>query len=504
LANFLRSLEAAEIRPAVSMLLAKIFPECEKRPLEVGARTLAKAVERTGQVPLVSTSLTIGAVHRQLEEIAKVAGAGSGMKRESLLNILLTQATPLEREYIIRMIGGEMRIGASTGLVLEGIAKAASVRGEVVRRAHLSLGDVGLLAELALTEGAVALQELDVRPLSPVRPMLAEMADDFNDVFKAHGETAFEFKFDGARIQIHRLHDQFKIFSRRLTDVTQSLPDILDLAMRALPMRDYIVEGEVVAVSKEGKPLPFQDLMRRFRREREIEAMVKEVPLRLYLFDILFLDGHSLVDMPYSERWHLLSGICPADLLAERIVTDRREEGEAFLRKALEAGHEGLVAKALNSRYEVGHRGKRWFKIKPADRLDLVIIAADWGTGRRRGWLSNYHLGAWDEGTGQYQSVGKTFKGLSDSEFDEMTKRLLELKVDEEGSTVIVKPEIVVEVAYNEIQRSPQYRSGLALRFARISRIRWDKPAAQADRLARIAELYERQFEHKGRIELGI
>ncbi len=501
MADFLKQLSPNEIRPAVSMMLGKIFAEREKAPLEVGVRTLAKVIDGAGQLPLVRTPLTVSGVHGYFRQMAKISGEGSGLRRESLLDSLLTQATPLEREYMVRMILGEMRIGASTGLVLEAIGKAGGADLELVRRAHLTLGDVGLLAEIALREGRGALEEMDLQLFNPVRPMLAEMAYDFDEVFRSHGRTAFEFKFDGARIQIHRRLNDFRIFSRRLSDVTRSLPDVIGLASKSLPQRDYIVEGEVVALSRDGRPLPFQDLMRRFRRAHGIEAMVKEIPLRLYLFDLLYLDGKALVDRPYSERWNLLSSICPADLLAERLVTDQAGEAGSFLRRAVGAGHEGLVAKSLESRYTPGMRGKLWFKIKPADRLDLVVIAAEWGSGRRRGWLSNYHLGAWDEGSAQFLSVGKTFKGLTDAEFEEMTERLKGLKVAEDDYTVYVKPEVVVEVAYNEIQRSPHYKSGFALRFARISRIRYDKPAGQADALARISELYEKQFLHKGRME---
>ena len=288
-----------------------------------------------------------------------------------------------------------------------------------------------------------------------------------------------------------------RIFSRRMSDVTGSLPDIVELVAGQVHSRDMILEGEVVAVGEDGRPLPFQDLMRRFRRVRDVEEMVRLIPLRLHLFDILYLDGRLLIDESYRERWRLLESVCPEELLAKRIVTDDVGEAEEFFRRALEEGHEGLMAKRLDSPYTPGRRGKLWLKIKPAETLDVVIVAAEWGHGRRRGWLSNYHLAVRD-GDG-FSMVGKTFKGLTDEEFEWMTRKLLELKVRETPTTVYVRPEVVVEVAFNEVQRSPHYPSGYALRFARIKRIRLDKGPKDADSLDRLRELYERQFRYKAR-----
>jgi len=254
-----------------------------------------------------------------------------------------------------------------------------------------------------------------------------------------------------------------------------------------------------VAVGADEKPRPFQDLMRRFRRTIDIEKSTIEIPLRLYLFDILLVDDTSLFDLPYEERWNILTKVCSQDLLARRIVTDRLAEAQKFLTEALRAGHEGLMAKTLDSPYLPGVRGKKWFKIKPAESLDLVIIAVEWGSGRREGWLSNYHLAVRDEETGRFLDVGKTFKGLTNIEFQGMTDRLQSLKLNEKGHTVFVKPETVVEVAYNEIQKSPHYNSGFALRFARITRIRDDKGPDEIDTIQNLQRLYERQFEQKAK-----
>ncbi len=499
ISGFLRQLKEEEIAPTVFLIVGTVFPESDQRVLEVGGRTLWKIEEGRGkQAPLIQRPLTILQVHKYFEEIAAASGKGSRKRKEDLLESLFNRASPAEAKYLTRILFGEMRIGVSEGMMLEAVAEAAEIDLRLVRRSHMMLGDLGEVALRALKEGEAGLQRVTVRLFKPIKPMLAEMSYDLKEVLERHGgETAFEFKFDGARVQIHKRDRQIRIFSRRLTDVTESLPDIVELVREKIKAKEALLEGEVVPIGLGGKPLPFQDLMRRFRRVHDIEGMVKKIPLKLHLFDLVYLNGKSLVDTPYRERWNHLSQICEGRLLAERIITKSVPEAEAFLKRAMEAGHEGLMAKALDSEYRPGVRGKLWFKIKPADYLDLVIIAADWGYGRRTGWLSNYHLAARDEETGEYLVVGKTFKGLTDEEFTETTKRLQELKVSEGRYTVHVKPSIVVEIAYNEIQKSPHYKSGFALRFARITRIRDDKGPQEADTLNRIKELYEKQFEHK-------
>jgi DNA ligase-1 len=361
------------------------------------------------------------------------------------------------------------------------------------------LGDLGLVAEIALSEGAEGLRSRGLRLLAPMKPMLAEMADDLDEVLTEHGgQTAVEFKLDGARIQIHRKGNAVRIFSRRLSDVSESLPEIAGIA-KSLPSSEFLLEGEVVAVDESGKPLPFQDLMRRFRRVHGIEAAQEEIPLKLYLFDLLHLDGRTMIDEPYRARWERLEGLVPSEYLTARRIVTSKQEIEPFLQEALAAGHEGLMAKALDSTYSVGKRGKKWFKIKPADLLDMAIVAAEWGSGRREGWLSNYWLAVRDEASDSFQMIGKTFKGLTDAEFETMTGRLRRLATSEERWGFHVRPEVVVEVAYNEIQRSPHYPSGFALRFARIVRIRDDKGPDDVDTYARLKDLYTKQFERKGR-----
>jgi DNA ligase-1 len=361
-------------------------------------------------------------------------------------------------------------------------------------------GDLTVVAGLALGGGAEALAGAAPRVFVPLLPMLAEIAGDFDEALAAHGgASAIEYKYDGARIQLHRDGDRVGIWSRRMSDVTGSLPDIVAIARRDLRGDPFILDGEVLALDTAGRPRPFQELMRRFRRVRGVEVAALEMPLTLHLFDCLVADGRSLLGEPYTARGEALRAVTGGRWLAERALITTAADGEAMMARALAAGHEGVMAKDPRSAYEPGGRGKRWFKLKAAQTVDCVIVAADRGSGRRVGWLSNYHL-AVREGDG-WAEVGKTFKGLTDREFTEMTVRLQALAVADDGYTVRVRPEVMVEVAYNEIQKSPTYPSGFALRFARITRIREDKAPAQATTLDELRGLYDRQFATKGRAE---
>ncbi len=497
----LKRLAPEEIAQATLFLSGKAFPESDPRVLEVSYATIAEAGRNLGQTRLTESPLTIGEVYQTLEKIAEASGPNSRARKLGLLQTLLTRANHLETEFLTRMILGEMRMGVVEGVLLDAISDVSGVSKELVRRAHMLHGDLGDLARRAIVEGPSSVERIGLQLFVPLKPMLAEMAEDIGQVLAEHKDgSAFEYKFDGARIQIHRKEEKVRIFSRRLTDVTDSLSEIVDFAKTQVRASEYLVEGEVIAIGEGGKPVPFQDLMRRFRRVHEIEEMAERIPLRLYLFDALQIEGKTLIDSPNTARWGALSNCVPAESLAPRILTTDQSEIEAFLRRALKEGHEGLMAKSLTSDYSPGARGKKWFKIKPADKLDVVIVAADWGSGRRVGWLSNYHLAVRDEETGEFLVVGKTFKGLTDAEFDMITKRLQELRVRETRYTVHVKPAIVAEVAYNEVQKSPRYRSGFALRFARISRFREDKLPEDADTLQRLRQIYETQFEHKARL----
>lgn len=498
ISDFLRKLEENEVAPSVLLIVGQIFPESEKKVLKVGFATISKVMKGAKQSILLEKPLTILSVYDFLNKIATVTGPKSMQRKESLLESLLSQAQPKEAKWILKGIFGEMQHGVSEGLMLEAIEKAGRVNAELVRKAYAFTGDIGGVAEMALNMGEAALSKIEIQLFRPLKPMLAEMSYDLGNVLEEHGGvTALEYKFDGARVQIHKKGEKVRVFSRRLSDVTGSLPEVVELAKKEVRAKETILDGEVVAVGKNGKPLPFQDLMRRFKRMHLVKELVKEIPLKLHLFDILYLDGRSLIDAPYRERREKLSGVCDEVYLARRIVTRSLREAEDFLREAIKEGHEGVVAKNLGSPYTPGRRRKMWFKIKPMEFLDLAILAADWGYGRRTGWLSDYYLAALDNKTGEYIVVGKTFKGLTDEEFKEVTRRLLELKVSETEHTVYVTPKVVVEVGFNEVQRSRRYKSGFALRFARITRIRDDKTSEDVDTIEKVRSLYDRQFLYK-------
>jgi len=497
-AEFLSSLTPEEVPWAVAFLTARPFPAADPRILEIGWPAISAAVETPpSSIPTLSL-LDVGA---GFAKVAEVSGKGSRLGKARALSELFGGATDEEREALAKIIHGEMRIGLHDGLIQEAIAKAYGAKLQLVRRAGLFLSDLSEVARIAAAEGAARLEAVSVRLFIPLLPMLSELSTDFHEIFRAHrGRSALEYKYDGARIQIHKDGGNVRIWSRRLSEVTRSLPDIVELG-RGFDGESFILDGEVVAIGRNGKPLAFQELMRRFRRIHDVAQAVEEIPLSLHLFDCLFLNGASLIDEAYEQRWLKLEQITAGRHLARRLITDNQAVAEAFLKESLEAGHEGLMAKDLDSRYEPGSRGKRWFKIKPAVTIDCVIVAADHGSGRRRGWLSNYHLAVLD-GAGHFAPVGKTFKGLTDEEFKGMTARLRALQLADDGYTVTVEAEVVVEVAFNEIQRSPQYSSGFALRFARIIRIRDDKAPAQATTLEELRSLFERQFLTKSRFDL--
>lgn len=500
LSSFLKELDQKEISPAVLLMSGSVFPPGDTRVLEIKGRTLHRVLTSTRQMTLEEPTLTITGLYDQLQRVASISGKGSRSRREAILSALLSHANETEREYIVRIVMGELRIGLAEGLLLEAISKAANVDQELVKRTYTLIGDLGETARIALTEHKEGLERIGVRLFEPIKPMLADTASDLETVFKTHHQkTALEYKLDGARVQIHKQGQHVEIFSRGLANITPSIPEIVDLALKSINASNVIVEGEVVAVNKAGRPMPFQELMRRFRRTSDVRETMSQVPVRLFLFDILYLAGNAVLDLPMTERRRLLGETCAKELLTPMLVTDNIDEAKEFFSKSIHEGHEGLVAKALDARYIPGRRGKEWLKIKQAETLDTVIVAADWGTGRRHGWLSNYHLAVRDPTTDEFLDVGKTFKGLTDEEFEYMTTRLQSLKITDDGFTVKVRPEVVVEVAYDEVQMSPHYRSGYALRFARITRVREDKSASDIDTIERVRELYEAMFKRKAR-----
>jgi DNA ligase-1 len=352
-------------------------------------------------------------------------------------------------------------------------------------------GDLTSVARAALTGEGGDLAGFATELFRPVHPMLAGSADDAEVAVEELGEAALEYKLDGARIQVHKSGDQVGVFSRRLNDVTAAVPELVE-AVRALRAHELILDGEVIALRENGTPHPFQTTMSRFGRRLEIDRMRRELPLTPFFFDLLYLDGSPLLDEPARRRLTALGDAVPESMLVPRLLTSSTTEARRFLQTALERGHEGIMAKALDAPYQAGHRGRRWLKVKPANTLDLVVLAAEWGHGRRQGWLSNLHLGARNPMDGGFVMLGKTFKGMTDEMLDWQSKRLLELEVARDGYTVYVRPELVVEVAFNEVQASSQYPGGVALRFARIKRYRTDKTAGEADTIDAVQQIYRR------------
>lgn len=440
--------------------------------------------------PASRATLALRVVDETLTDIGAISGAGSRQARLDVLGRLFARATRDERDFLRRLILGELRQGALEAALADGIAAAAEVSEATVRRAVMLAGALSPVAVAAMEEGEAGLARFRLEPMGPVRPMLAQPAETMGSALDALGEAALEYKLDGARVQVHRLGQEVKVFSRQLNDVTAGLPEVVE-AVRALPADALILDGEVLALRDDGRPHPFQVTMRRFGRRSDVEQARKKLPLSVYFFDCLYRD-EALIDAGFSARRAQLLDLADETLVVPGTVTADEREAAAFLTGALEAGHEGVMAKAPDSPYAAGNRGADWLKIKQAHTLDLVVLAAEWGSGRREGWLSNLHLGARDP-DGAHVMLGKTFKGLTDRLLKWQTRELLARELGREGHVVHVKPELVVEIAVNDIQASPHYPAGLALRFARVKRYRRDKPAAEADTIQTVRELYMRQ-----------
>jgi DNA ligase-1 len=475
----------AEERSAGAAWLAGVVPEGR---LGIGPAAV-QAVR--GTVPAATSTLTIAAVAQRLAALRDIAGKGAAARREGALGDLFRLATGAEQHFLARLLLGELRQGALEGVMADALAAAANVPPAAVRRAIMLAGAVAPVAAAALGEGSAGLEAFTLRLYEPVSPMLASPADGVGSALASLGEAMLDYKLDGARVQVHKGDRGVRIYSRTGRDVTDSLPEIV-ARVAALPARRLVLDGEVLALEDGGRPRPFQETMRRFGRKLGVESAQTQLPLSLFAFDCLHADGQDLIDAPTADRARALGSALPADLIVPRIVTADVEQAERFLQSALALGHEGLLAKALDKPYEAGSRGAAWLKIKVAETLDLVVLAAEWGSGRRRGWLSNLHLGARDE-RGAFVMLGKTFKGLTDELLAWQTKELLARQVATDGYVVHVRPELVVEIAFNELQRSSRYPGGLALRFARVVRYRDDKTAADADTIATVRAIAARR-----------
>jgi ATP-dependent DNA ligase I len=480
LAELLRRVEPGEVSPVVGWLSG----ELTQRQIGVGWAALrdnTPVEELAAATPAApGAALTVTDVEEAFDAIGELRGPGSVAARRAAVRALFARATAEEQGFLTRLLLGDLRQGALAGVMADAVSKAADVPAAAVRRALMLRGDLGAVAAIALQDGRAGLDAVTLQVGTPLAPMLAGTASDIPAALEKIAPAAVDWKLDGARIQVHRAGDDVAIYTRTLDDVTDRLPEVVDV-VRALPVGAIVLDGEAIALRDDGRPEPFQVTAARFGTRQG-----RSVPLASLFFDVLHLDGDDLLDAPLAERSAALARVVPAEHRIARAVAEDAGAGQEAFDAAVAAGHEGVVVKALDAPYAAGRRGAAWLKVKPVHTLDLVVLAAEWGHGRRRGKLSNLHLGARDEETGGWAMLGKTFKGLTDAMLAWQTERLLALQTHREGIAVFVRPELVVEIAFDAVQTSTRYPSGMALRFARVKRYREDKPAAEADTVATV------------------
>jgi DNA ligase 1 len=472
LANLLRELDPSEVPIAVAFLSG--IPRQGR--VGIGYSTVHGASVR----PATEASLSVGDIDRAITDIQAATGAGSATRRRHLLAELLGRATEEEANFLRRLFTGELRQGALAGLMADAVAKAAGVSGEIARRALMLSGDLPRMAEIAMTEGESGLTEIGFEIFRPILPMLASTSTDVTEAMSGFERSSVEWKLDGIRIQIHRRDRNVRVYTRNLNEITAALPGIV-AAVHRLPVRQAVLDGEALWMS-DGGPAAFQDTVSQIDSDAPPEGIVT------FLFDLLHVDGEDLLDAPLHERAARLEAIAP-QLKIPAVFTDDRQEAQRVLDKSLRAGHEGVVVKDSSSLYAAGRRGKAWRKVKPVRTYDLVVLGAEWGHGRRQGWLSNLHLGAQDPSSEEFVMVGKTFKGLTDELLESQTRELLARETSRRGITVFVRPELVVEIALDGVQSSTRYPGGLALRFARVKRYRPDKNPDEADTIDELRAL---------------
>ena len=475
--------------PLVSVGVSYLSGELPAGRIGVGYAALQE-LRRADTPAAREATLPLDEVERVFAAIKAARGAGAAGQRAALLGGLLARATEAEQHFLARLIIGELRHGAQEGVVVDAVARAFAVPASDVRRATMLAGSLPAVAAALAHEGHAALARFDLQLFQPVQPMLADAADDVNAAWErlGAGAMALDFKLDGARVQVHKDGDKVEVYTRSLRPVTQSVPEVVD-RVRALPARKLVFDGEVIALAANGRPLPFQETMKRFGRKLEIDRLRETMPLSVFFFDALRIDDETLIDRPLTERWQALTAVTDEHDRVPRIVTASNEEADAFATGSLATGHEGVMAKGLASAYSAGRRGADWLKIKSAHTLDLVVLAVEWGSGRRQGWLSNLHLGARDPVNGGFVMLGKTFKGMTDETLRWQTEELLRREIARDAYTVHVRPELVVEIAFNDVQVSQQYPGGVALRFARLKGYRDDKRADEADTIEQVRAL---------------
>ncbi len=522
-AAFLAELDEADLSLASNFVMGTIFPPSLDLVLGVGPSILYEALARacgcpslqisemlraTGDPGLVAAEivkrrkpigfaafakreqLSISDVHQRFLAVARASGRKSQDAKIKNLQFLFSQASSLEALYIARLAIEDMRIGVGEGGVRDAIAKAFSKSSDDVERAYNLTINMGLVAVSARNG---TLKDLTVRLNHPIKMMLAQLGEGISTSLQELGKAAIEWKYDGARVQIHKDGERVRIFSRRLENVTASLPDVVRAA-KQIKAKNAILDGEAVAIGQDGRPMAFQEILKRFRRKYNVQKLAAQIPLHLFLFDLIYLDGNSLVDLPLTDRRALLVTLADPSLLADQVFSDRPEVAEEIYRRALDAGHEGIMLKNPSSVYAPGKRGKNWLKIKPVmETLDLVVIGARWGEGRRARFLGSYRLGCLEPETGKLLDIGWVATGLTDEALSDLTEMFKDLIVVETGMEVELKPAVIFEVAYEEIQKSPNYSSGYALRFPRLVNVRDDKSLEEADTLERVISLYRVQ-----------
>lgn len=497
-----REVSSTRSRTAKAALLSGALRQLAPDEISIGAAYLAgelpqgrigvgyAAIRDASEAPAASEpSLSVKAVDLALTALKGVSGKGSNAERARQLHVLFSRATGPEQEFLQQLLSGGLRQGALEGLMVEAIAQASQLPVARVRNALMYSGSLGTIAHAAMTGGADALDAFRLQLMRPVQPMLAQPAGDLDEALLELGDAAFDVKLDGARIQAHRDGHEVRVYSRDGNDVTPAAPEVVE-AILALPQKTLVLDGEAIALKPDGSPHPFQVTMRRFGRKLDVARLRTELPLTPVFFDVLHAEGADATAMPLSDRTRLLDTLLPQALRIERRLKLNADSANEFYTDVLRRGHEGLVMKSLQSTYEAGRRGGAWKKLKPAHTLDLVILAVEWGSGRREGFLSNVHLGARDPSNNSFVMLGKTFKGMTDAMLAWQTKWFTEHELHRDAYTVYMKPELVAEVAFDGVQASTTYPGGMALRFARIKRYREDKRAEEADTLETVRRIF--------------
>ncbi len=528
IADFIKGVPADDLPVIVAFLTGRVFPLWDERKIGIASQTIIKIIstitynpenkvvesyKNTGHLGVTAEEMfqkrkqtmffeadeiTIRNVFDTFAEIARLTGAGSATKKQKVLIGLLHRATPREAEYIVSLAMEYVLSGAKEGVMEEAIARAFDVPVELVRRSNMLTSDLGETAKVAMASGEPGLKAINIRPMRPVRPMLAQNVASIQEALDVMGGRAdFETKYDGARLQVHKLGDEVRLYSRRLENLTDALPEIVDYVRQSVKADSAILDSECIATDpKTGRPVPFQNILTRLRRIYNVEEKKKLFPLFLRPFDILFLNGESEIDKPFIERRRILeTAVVPLDETlkpALALFTDDVKAAQGLFKESLDSGNEGLMAKDLNATYTPGVRGKKMVKIKEVlDTLDLAIVSSEWGHGRKAGWLTSFEVAALDENTDQYVVLGRVASGFSDEQLQEMTERLKPLITAEHGRIVDVKPDVIVEVKFQEIQKSPIYSSGYALRFPRLVRVRDDLSPEEVNSFGRVMNIYD-------------